>query len=90
MSTRPEHGHVGVQELLPLLGVSRARIYQLINNDPTFPAPVADLKAGKVWHTADIEAWAAHRRAPGRPTAPPQRPPSSTASTETGFRFPGE
>ena len=42
-------------------GDSRHRVYQ-ITSRADFPAPVADLVQGKVWLTADVEAWAAVHR----------------------------
>lgn len=53
---------VGAAEIQVLLGVGRQRVQQLANLDD-FPAPVAVLKAGKIWRTADIVEWA---RARGR------------------------
>ncbi|MGS0685169.1 helix-turn-helix transcriptional regulator [Nakamurella sp. GG22] len=51
---------VGSQELTRLLGVKRARVYQL-SNAPDFPRPVAVLAMGSIWRLADIAAWADHR-----------------------------
>lgn len=48
---------VGSQELTRLLGVKRARVYQL-SNTPDFPRPVAVLAMGSIWRLADITAWA--------------------------------
>jgi predicted DNA-binding transcriptional regulator AlpA len=48
---------VGVAELGYMLNVNRARVGQLAAK-PDFPRPV-ELKAGKVWWTEEIEAWAA-------------------------------
>ncbi|MGD0984462.1 MAG: DNA-binding protein [Acidimicrobiales bacterium] len=50
-------------QVAQLLGVSRQRVHQLTEEDPTFPAPVAVLSIGRVWERADIEKWA---RATGR------------------------
>jgi predicted DNA-binding transcriptional regulator AlpA len=54
---------MGAQEIsLRLGGVSRQRAYQ-ITSRADFPAPVADLKQGKVWLAEDVEAWMkVHRR----------------------------
>jgi len=57
-----------------MLGVSRQRVDQLASTTG-FPAPVAELSAGRVWETRAIEGWiqtdpgrtAATRRAGGRP-----------------------
>lgn len=89
MTTHSDHEHAGVQELMTLLGVSRARIYQLLAQDPTFPKPVAELRAGKIWHLADVQAWATTRRPPGRPANTPSQP-TPEPPTPTSFRFPGE
>ena len=51
---------VGSQELTRLLGVKRARVYQL-SNAPDFPRPVAVLAMGSIWRLADITAWAEQR-----------------------------
>ena len=48
---------VGSQELTRLLGVKRARVYQL-SNTPDFPRPVAVLAMGSIWRLADITTWA--------------------------------
>jgi predicted DNA-binding transcriptional regulator AlpA len=37
-------------------GLSRQRVYQ-ITSDGGFPAPVADLRQGKVWLAEAVEAW---------------------------------
>lgn len=48
---------VGSQELTRLLGVNRARVYQLSQRDD-FPRPVAVLAMGSIWDLAEIKAWA--------------------------------
>ncbi|WP_026310861.1 helix-turn-helix transcriptional regulator [Parafrankia elaeagni] len=58
------HHLMGTAEIAERLGVSRQRVHQIETGDPTFPKPVAELSAGKVWETADIERWIAARRAP--------------------------
>jgi predicted DNA-binding transcriptional regulator AlpA len=45
-----------------VLGVSRQRVHQIETSDPSFPKPVAELSAGKVWESADVERWIAERR----------------------------
>ena len=53
---------MGAHEIrVRLGGVSRQRVYQITSRDG-FPAPVADLAQGKVWLTADVEAWVAQHR----------------------------
>ena len=46
-------------ELGYMLGVSRARVSQLVAK-PGFPAPT-ELRMGKVWQLSDVEAWAKER-----------------------------
>ena len=50
-------------DVAKLLGVSRQRVHQISDEDPTFPEPAATLSVGRVWERADIERWA---RAKGR------------------------
>lgn len=57
------HHLVGAQEIGAMFGVSRQRIYQ-ITRRPDFPKPVAVLGLGSVWHTEDVERWAAEHRKP--------------------------
>jgi predicted DNA-binding transcriptional regulator AlpA len=47
---------MGAAEIAERLGVSRQRVQQLVKR-ADWPAPVAELTMGKVWRTADIEAW---------------------------------
>jgi predicted DNA-binding transcriptional regulator AlpA len=54
---------VGSAEIAHLLGISQTRVNQLATTDPKFPAPVADLSAGRIWDRGQIEQWA---RATGR------------------------
>jgi prophage regulatory protein len=56
---------MGAHEIrVRLGGISRQRVYALTRH-PAFPAPVANLEAGKVWLAADVEAWIKERR-PGQ------------------------
>jgi prophage regulatory protein len=54
---------VGVHEIAELLDVSRQRVDRIAATDDSFPPPVAVLAAGRIWHRADIEQWAADRAA---------------------------
>ena len=45
-------------EVAALLGVSRQRGLQLLNEQDDFPQPVALLRMGKVWHGPEMRAWA--------------------------------
>lgn len=51
-----------------MLGVSRQRLLQLIDAYPDFPAPVANLSAGRIWARPDVESWALKH---GRSVTPP-------------------
>jgi predicted DNA-binding transcriptional regulator AlpA len=48
----------GVAEIAEMLGVVRQYVHRLINEDPTFPEPVAELASGRVWRRRDVEVWA--------------------------------
>jgi predicted DNA-binding transcriptional regulator AlpA len=50
---------VGVSEIATILGVSRQRVHQLIEEAADFPMPEAELSAGKVWSRAAVDAWRA-------------------------------
>jgi predicted DNA-binding transcriptional regulator AlpA len=49
---------VGVAEVAQLLGVTRQRVNRIVLTHADFPAPEAELSAGRVWKRSDIEAWA--------------------------------
>jgi prophage regulatory protein len=49
---------VGLYEIRTRLGANRQRAHQLTMT-PTFPEPVATLAQGRIWLTADFDAWAA-------------------------------
>ena len=49
---------VGAAEIAEMLDVTRQRVDQLARTDG-FPAPVAELTAGRIWERADIFAWVA-------------------------------
>ncbi len=54
---------MGGTEIAELLGVSTQRVSQLAGG-PTFPKPVAELAAGKIWLREDVERWAREHRPP--------------------------
>ncbi len=54
----PEEELVGVPEIAEILSVVRTYVYRLESEDPTFPKPVAELAAGRIWRKADIVKWA--------------------------------
>jgi prophage regulatory protein len=48
---------MGAAEIRQRLGgISENRVYQLTRHRD-FPAPVAELAMGNVWHRDDVEAW---------------------------------
>jgi hypothetical protein len=66
---RPPAPLVGVAEVAGILGVSRQRVCQLSRSD-TLPRPIAELAAGPVWTSAQIERFrGAWDRRPGRRTS---------------------
>jgi predicted DNA-binding transcriptional regulator AlpA len=52
------HHLVGATEVAELLGCTRQWVNQLAREDPTFPAPEAELSAGRIWKREAVEAWA--------------------------------
>lgn len=53
---------LGAHEIRLLLGeISRQRVYQ-ITAKPSFPEPIEELVAGKVWDGAAVRAWIAEHR----------------------------
>ncbi len=55
---RPALDVVGPHEIAEWLGVSRQRVHQWQRDLEDFPAPAAELAAGRIWYRSDIEAWA--------------------------------
>lgn len=51
---------VGAGELLEMLDVGRARMYQ-ITTHKDFPAPLYELRMGKIWLLSDVQRWALDR-----------------------------
>ena len=58
------HHLVGLTEIARMLDVSRQRAHQLAQTDG-FPRPTAELSSGRVWETADVEAWIRERQQRG-------------------------
>lgn len=52
---------MGAAEIGERLGVSRQRVQQLAAR-PDFPKPYRVLAMGKVWNSADVEAWISEHR----------------------------
>ena len=48
----------GMAEIAAFVGISRQRVRKLIETDPEFPEPAADLARGQVWSRQAIEEWA--------------------------------
>ena len=49
---------VGVSEIADMLTVTRQRVDKISRTDPSFPEPVAELHAGRIWLRKDVHAWA--------------------------------
>jgi predicted DNA-binding transcriptional regulator AlpA len=64
---------MAMAELTRALGLSASRVHQIVGGDPTFPAPVATLRVGKIWLAADVEEW---MRRTGRAAPSPGPPPA--------------
>ena len=58
---------VSAPEAADILGVKPQRIHQLVTEHGDFPEPAYELRAGKLWLRAAIEAFAQRKRQPGRP-----------------------
>jgi predicted DNA-binding transcriptional regulator AlpA len=52
---------MGATDVARLLGVSRQRVYQLMD-DAAFPPPASHLARGALWSRADVEAWNVGRK----------------------------
>ncbi len=48
---------VGITEIADMLRISRQRVYQLLESDESFPDPIAEISAGRIWRREDVEAW---------------------------------
>lgn len=48
---------VGVAEIAKMLGVTRQRVNAIVKTHPEFPAPAAELSAGRIWYREQIIAW---------------------------------
>lgn len=48
----------GVPEIAQRLGISRQRVYQVIETYADFPTPIATLHSGRIWRLAEIDEWA--------------------------------
>jgi predicted DNA-binding transcriptional regulator AlpA len=49
---------IGVYEIAARLGLSRQRVYKLIETHLDFPKPIAELHSGRIWKASDIDRWA--------------------------------
>lgn len=48
---------VGISEIAALAGVSRQAVSNWRSRSKNFPAPIAELSSGPVWHKEEIEEW---------------------------------
>lgn len=48
---------LGVAEIAAMLGVSRQRVHQLIQESGDFPVPEAELAGGRIWARSAVAAW---------------------------------
>jgi prophage regulatory protein len=48
---------VGVAEIAEMLGISRQRVNRIFQTHQDFPAPVAEITAGRIWRRRDVAAW---------------------------------
>lgn len=65
------HHLLGIHEIGKRLGVTTARAFQIAKAYDDFPRPMAELAAGRVWATEDVDAWIA--RHPDRRIGRPRR-----------------
>jgi prophage regulatory protein len=76
---------LGIHEVAQRLGISRQRVPQLADSYKGWPAPAAELKAGKVWNSADIDAWIASHRGPAPPSGRGQATLSAPLEGNSGL-----
>jgi predicted DNA-binding transcriptional regulator AlpA len=64
----------GLAEVAEMVGVSRRTAARYVKRSD-FPKPVARLRAGPIWLTDDVEAWARNIEQParGRPLKAPRK-----------------
>jgi len=62
------HHLVGTAEIAQMLGVTRQRVDRIASTHSDFPAPEAELSAGRIWSREAVESWMARHpeRKPGR------------------------
>lgn len=53
---------ISTEDVASILGVSRARVWQLRAHDGTFPGPVWIGRVEMAWSRSEITAWAAEHR----------------------------
>lgn len=51
----------GSFEATQILGISSARIWQLVRDDPDFPRPFKKISAASLWRGSELEAWKVRR-----------------------------
>lgn len=59
------------REIGGILGLSRARVHQIVSEDPDFPRPIDVLwdASMPIWDRADVERWREEHRPPAEPEA---------------------
>lgn len=62
--------YVGLTEIADLLNLSTARVFNIVKDYGDFPKPQAELRMGRIWRTADVQAWVG--RHPYRPVGRPR------------------
>ena len=67
-------GAAEIREALGGVGETRGR---QIMARPSFPRPHANLKMGKVWLAASVQAWIAENRKPAAIAEPPEGEPDA-------------
>lgn len=62
---------MGTAEIAEHLGVSRQWV-EVLSKRRGFPEPAVVLKSGRIWHTEDVDQWAAEHRPQHEPDESPQ------------------
>lgn len=73
---------VSAPEAAGILGVSAQRVHQIATENADFPEPAYELRAGKLWLRAAIQAFAERKRLSGRPRKSVQARSCASASMD--------
>ena len=76
------HHLVGMTEIGHMLGVSRQRVAQIVASYDDFPAPEAEIAAGRIWSRTAVETWISSH--PERPAGRPETKVASDLPDLTG------